>query len=276
MADTIQTALTGQGQSSGSTPVQYVETVEAYNQWAEVYDTDGNFLQALDTIEMIQLLPLFLTRVASSSSSTKLVDLGCGTGRNTLRLAQLAPPGTEVVGVDASPGMLEVARETIRKATERDKDEDEGFSGSISLDTFDLLRSPPAPPECALGAAGVISTLVLEHIPVTRFFEGAAALLAPGGYLLVTNMHSDMGAISQAGFVDTATGTKIRPTSYSHTVDEVVDAAQKAGFTVEQMEGERVRERMVDQDLAERLGKRAKKWVGITVWFGVCFRKNAV
>ncbi|KAH8426231.1 uncharacterized protein LDX57_003978 [Aspergillus melleus] len=85
-----------------------------------------------------------------------------------------------------------------------------------------------------------------------------------------------MGAISQAGFVDTATGTKIRPTSYSHTVDEVVDAAHKAEFTVQQMEGERVRERTVDEDLAEKLGKRAKKWVGITVWFGVCFRKNAV
>ncbi|KAK1146484.1 hypothetical protein N8T08_002913 [Aspergillus melleus] len=229
-----------------------------------VYDTDGNFLQALDTIELTQLLPLFLNRAASTSCPTKLVDLGCGTGRNTLRLAQLAPPGTEVVGVDASLGMLEAARETIRKATTPG----EGVSVPVLLDTFDLLQSPPAPPDCTLGATGVISTLVLEHIPVQQIFEGAAALLAPGGYLLVMNMHSDMGAISQAGFVDTATGTKIRPTSYSHTVDEVVDAAQKAGFTVGQMEGERVRERLVDENLAERLGKRAKKWVGITVWFG--------
>lgn len=215
---------------------------------------------------MSQLLPIVLNRTLSISSK-KLVDLGCGTGRNTLQLAKLAAPGTEVVGVDASPGMLDVARETIRNATI-------GESVSVSLETFDLLQSPPAPPECAVGAAAVISTLVLEHIPVKQFFEGAAALLVPGGYLLVTNMHSDMGAISQAGFVDTATGTKIRPTSYSHTVDEVLDAAQKAGFMVEQIDGEKVRERMVDENVAETLGKRAKKWIGITVWFGICFTKK--
>lgn len=223
---------------------------------------------------MRHLLPHFLNRAASlSAGARKLVDLGCGTGRNTLQLARLAPPDTEVVGVDASPGMLEVARQTIRKATTGA----ENVPVSVSLDTFDLLQSPPRPPECVVGgAAGVISTLVLEHIPVKQFFEGAAALLVPGGYLLVTNMHSDMGAISQAGFVDAATGTKIRPTSYSHTVDEVVDAAQKAGFTVEEVDGERVRERTVDESMAELLGRRAKKWIGIKVWFGICFRKSDV
>ncbi|KAA8651798.1 hypothetical protein EYZ11_003971 [Aspergillus tanneri] len=254
--------------TSESRPVQYMETVEAYNRWAEVYDTDGNFLQALDTIEMRQLLPHFLDRVVSVNA-TKLVDLGCGTGRNTVQLVKHASRGTEIVGLDASPGMMEVARESIRKAaTSVD-------NVSVSLETFDLLKSPPAPPECALGAAGVISTLVLEHIPLQQFFEGAAALLVHGGYLLVTNMHSDMGAISQAGFVDTATGTKIRPTSYFHTVEEVVVAAQKAGFMVEEINGERVRERTVDENVAETLGKRARKWIGVTVWFGICFRKNA-
>ncbi|PLB43534.1 putative methyltransferase [Aspergillus steynii IBT 23096] len=268
MANTIQNTLASHTNTPGSKPVEYVETVEAYNRWAEVYDTDGNFLQALDTIEMSRLLPTFLSR-AASTNSRKLVDLGCGTGRNTLQLAKLATPGTEIVGVDASPGMLEVARQTIRKETSVE-------DVCVSLDTFDLLQSPPRPPGCAVGAAGVISTLVLEHIPVAQFFEGAAALVVPGGYLLVTNMHSDMGAISQAGFVDAATGTKIRPTSYSHTVDEVVDAAQKAGFTVEEVDGERVRERTVDENMAEVLGRRAKKWIGIKVWFGICFRRNAV
>lgn len=36
MADTIQNTLAGDACTPGSTPVQYMETVEAYNRWAEV------------------------------------------------------------------------------------------------------------------------------------------------------------------------------------------------------------------------------------------------
>lgn len=238
----------------------------------QVYDTDGNFLQALDTIEMQQLLPQLLNKVAANTQPgpAKLVDLGCGTGRNTRQLLKFAPQDAHIVGLDASPGMLDVARTAIDK----EKELDPSLANRVSLEIYDLLRSPPAPPECSLGAAGVISTLVLEHIPVDRFFEGAAAVMRPGGYFLLTNMHSEMGSISQAGFVDTATGTKIRPTSYSHTIEDVLGAAEKAGFEVEELGGERVRERKVNEMMVQDLGKRANKWIGVTVWFGICFRKR--
>ncbi|KAE8147716.1 S-adenosyl-L-methionine-dependent methyltransferase [Aspergillus avenaceus] len=272
MARTIRESLaSGSGEiASAQRPVEYLETVEAYNRWAEVYDTDGNFLQALDSIEMQRLLPRLVAKVAESGPVRKLVDLGCGTGRNTRRLLEFAPQDAQVVGVDASPGMLEVARATINKEMEVDA------SGSerVLLDIYDLLQSPPVPPECSKEASGVISTLVLEHIPVAQFFEGVAALISSGGYFLLTNMHSDMGSISQAGFVDTATGTKIRPTSYSHTIEEVLKAAEEAGFDVVELDGEQVRERKVDETMVEQLGKRANKWVGVTVWFGICFRKR--
>jgi len=41
--------------------------------------------------------------------SERVLDLGCGDGRVTAQLAALVPDG-EVVGIDASRGMLEVAR----------------------------------------------------------------------------------------------------------------------------------------------------------------------
>lgn len=177
---------------------------------------------------------------------------------------------TKIIGLDASPGMLEVARGALDRARNGDSD------SRITLGILDLRQSPPVPPECALDAAGAISTLVLEHIPLKEFFDGASAVLRAGGLLLVTNMHSDMGMISQAGFVDVASGTKIRPTSYCHRPGDVVDAAEKAGFQVEGFEeGEKIRERMVDEGLVEVLGKRARKWVGIKVWFAICFRKKA-
>lgn len=228
-------------------PIRYLPTTTAYNLWASIYDTDNNFLQVLDTLEMKTLLPTLLTQISAPPPWT-LIDLGCGTGRNTAAL--LAVPDARVVGLDASPQMLEVARSRLDPSR-------------LTLDVFDLLATPPP----RLQAHAVISTLVLEHLPIPSFFRATARLLRPGGHLLVTNMHSKMGAISQAGFMDPRTGEKVRPTSYAHRVEDVVSGARECGFEVV---GE-VREREVDAQLSERLGPRAKKWVGVTVWFGVVF-----
>ncbi len=84
-------------------------------------------------------------------------------------------------------------------------------------------------------------------------------------------MHSDMGAISQAGFVDPKTGEKVQTRGFAHHLDDVVAEAQKQGFEVV---GD-ILERAVDADSSEVLGMRARKWIGVTVWFGVCFRKQA-
>ena len=48
----------------------------------------------------------------------KLVDLGCGTGRNTLQLLYTVSQDSlqsnvRIIGVDASNGMLDVARQRI-------------------------------------------------------------------------------------------------------------------------------------------------------------------
>ncbi|KAJ5553441.1 hypothetical protein N7494_002819 [Penicillium frequentans] len=291
MSKTIQEMLAEKLNTEKNQPVEYVGTVEAYDKWAEVYDTDGNFLQKLDTIEMRGLLPRFLEHVntqfqtQASDQQPKIVDLGCGTGRNTIQLLnaistqQKSPVAftaqVEVVGVDASPGMLEVARNAIRSATGTN-----GPNVPVSLDVFDLLNPVPdtmLPTSLqGFGADGVISTLVLEHLPLKEFFENASAIMKSGAYFLVTNMHAEMGAISQAGFTDPQTGVKIRPTSYCHSIPEVLDAAKAAGFQVTDLvEGGDAGflERAVDENLGEVLGARAKKWVGVKVWFGVCFKK---
>ncbi|OJJ49932.1 hypothetical protein ASPZODRAFT_59176 [Penicilliopsis zonata CBS 506.65] len=278
MANTIQGLLASK---SGDQSVQYISTVDAYNKWAEVYDTDGNFLQTLDTLQMRQILPMFLALAAARTQQEqaqpiKLVDLGCGTGRNTLQLVAHAPRPAHIIGLDASPGMLNVARSVIRHAlpSEEDGNSDLLQSCTVDFEVLDLLQTPLTPPPSSLHAAGVISTLVLEHIPARTFFEGAAALLRPGGFLLVTNMHAEMGSISQAGFVDPETGTKIRPTSYRYTVQDVLQVAEECGFQLERLGGQTVREVEVDAGLAEVLGKRAQKWIGVKVWFGGCFSRK--
>ncbi|KAL8762917.1 MAG: hypothetical protein Q9194_007456 [Teloschistes cf. exilis] len=231
---------------------------EAYDQWAATYDTDGNFLQALDSIMMDELLPRFISLLPPSPS---IADLGSGTARNTCRLLQIRD--ADVAGLDISEHMIEKAKSRC----------------------LDVWNSLPPSPRChvlafkpcdissteAVGfylAKGVISTLVMEHIPLENFFAVCHKIMAPGGILLITNMHSDMGAISQAGFVDQATGEKIQTTSYAHTLSEVEEQIAAKNFEILWKE-----ERAVSEGDLEKIGERGRKWVGVKVWFGMILRK---
>ncbi|KAI0184378.1 cyclopropane-fatty-acyl-phospholipid synthase [Xylaria flabelliformis] len=250
--------------------VRYLPTNEAYDKWAKVYDSDGNFLQAIDDLELKTLFPRFMMSI-KSPKPWRVLDLGCGTGRNTALL--LGIPKCEIIALDSSKGMLDVAENRLSipntglEVMESQPD--------LRFDIFDMLAtsSPPASVTPHTVDA-IISTLVVEHIPLPVFFAHVAQLLRPGGVLLLTNMHSEMGGISQAGFVDTATGEKIRPTSHAHTIEELLLEALKHGLEVETDEGGTgIRETAVTEDMVGRLGLRSEKWIGIRCWFGGIFRK---
>jgi len=273
--------------------VRYLDTATAYDLWSSVYDTDGNFLQALDSIEMQALLPRAMSLLQPRSQSNgaeprsqsdtgiKAVDLGCGTGRNTLQLLDTASVSS-IVGLELSPKMMEIARSRCEtrldelRSQRADSQQQRQPQHSTPAQTvvhfspFNMLEQ--SPPGLALNADLVLSTLVLEHIPLRTFFSTASSLLRPGGILLLTNMHADMGRVSQAGFVDPETGEKVRPLSYVYGIADVLAAAEDAGLEVVGS----VREVGVDEELAGRLGVRGKKWVGVKVWFGGVWRKRSV
>lgn len=179
----------------------------------------------------------------------------------------LEVPDATIVCLDASPKMLEIAKKRLAERMTA-LDDASTKAKTFQAIVYDMLSSGPLPPS-AVDAEALISTLVLEHIPLSEFFRTLSQVLKPGGFALVTNMHSEMGAISQAGFVDPETGEKVRPTSYNHRLEDVVGEANKQAFQVVGA----VEERVMDEEMAEMLGERAKKWVGVKVWFGVCFRK---
>ena len=245
-------------------PIRYVDTTAAYDLWSEVYDTDGNFLQALDTLEMQTFLPRFLSQI-TTPQPWRLIDMGCGTGRNTIKLLHLSR--STIIGLDASPKMLDIAK--LRVEAEMKAQKLDQRVKQVDFEVCDLLRDNEIPVR-ATNADAIISTLVIEHIPIETFFAAASRMLKPGGRLLVTNMHSQMGGISQAGFVDPKTGEKIRPQSYAHRLEDVVKGAAEHGFEAIG----RPLERAVDEQISKALGPRAKKWIGVTVWFGVFFRKG--
>ncbi|KAF3053886.1 hypothetical protein E8E11_011638 [Didymella keratinophila] len=253
-----------------STPVQHIGTQEAYDQWATVYDTDGNMLQSIDDDELNSLLPSLLDEVASASSSTiNILDLGCGTGRNTARLLSHPWPANKTVnvtGLDFSAGMLSLARSKLTPLA------DSAENLTLRLEHCNPFPAfPPFSPSSLnlIPQDLVISTLVLEHIPLPIFFTTLSLLLSPGGTALVTNMHAEMGSRSSAGFVNAA-GIKVRGESYVYTLAETVASAEGAGLRVLT-----ARERSVSRDDVERgvVGRRGEKWVGWRVWFGVVVRR---
>ena len=98
-----------------------------------------------------------------------VVDFGCGTGHQVVALA--AAGAKHVVGVEMREKLLEVGRELARAQRVEDRVE---FRSSVSSDLherFDLA----------------ISQNSMEHFaePVAALLQ-IAALLRPGGYLLVT------------------------------------------------------------------------------------------
>ncbi|KAJ4397665.1 hypothetical protein N0V93_001898 [Gnomoniopsis smithogilvyi] len=234
--------MVGEARSSDGTTIRYLDTEATYDLWAQHYDTDGNFLTAVDSEEMESLLPKLLSML-EFPKPWKIVDLGCGTGRNTVHLVSLTK--VNVVALDLSQKMLNIARS---------KTEGANLEGSIVFEVYDLLKAP-SPPTTALGATAIISTLVVEHIPLQEYFDAVSKMLRPGGLLLLTNMHSDMGKITQAGFVDPQTGKRIRPTSYAHSIEDIVSECEVRGFELLSS----FRERTLTETDLQRLGPRAAK-----------------
>jgi 2-polyprenyl-3-methyl-5-hydroxy-6-metoxy-1,4-benzoquinol methylase len=184
-------------------------TRSAYDRWSVFYDQEPNPTVAVDEAHF----PGVWRRL----SGQRVLEIGCGTGRHTLRLAR---QGNEVVGIDLSLGMLTVARRTLRGHPVR----------LIHADfmTFDELAGGDFD--------AVIASLVLEHIEdTTAFFLRAARVLKRPARLYLSEIHPLRAATgSQARFVDPETGDERRPANFARTEDEVVRAAIGAGLRLSQ------------------------------------------
>lgn len=271
-------------------PIRSVTNAELYDQWAkvsiiiytsnfssdtpanspQVYDIDGNILMALDDLLLPPLLSQAFSQLPASSPLT-VSELGAGTGRNTIKLFSPSfPLIARINALDLSLGMLSLAQTRCKAALQ-------SSSGSrvpeLSFYEFDALHPEKYPQVAPLSQTAdvILSTLVIEHLPLPVFFQAVKELLKPGGYLIVTNMHAEMGRRGQAGFVDEATGEKVRGLSYAHEIADVLEEGKRNGFMLEGDVGQRaVREEDVGE--GRLLGPRGKKWIGCICWFGFVMR----
>lgn len=184
----------------------------AYTQWSISYDADRNLTRDLDAqITRTLLGPLYAERRADS-----IVELGCGTGKNTIFLAQL---GNSVQAFDFSPGMLEQAKAKVD-------------AGNVTFSQVDLT----APWPCADGAATLlVCNLVLEHIADLNFiFAQASRVLEPGGRFFISELHPFRQYVGKKAEFRQGDELLEIP-AYTHHISEFFLAAVENGFVVEHL-----------------------------------------
>jgi ubiquinone/menaquinone biosynthesis C-methylase UbiE len=202
----------------------------SYDRWAAVYDSDANPLVALEE-------PLMRQAVGNVRGS-RVLDLGCGTGRHAIWLAEA---GAVVTAADFSQGMI---NEAIRKSR--------GSGVSFLLHDF----KQPLPFRNSQFDL-LVSGLVLEHVhDLQQFMREARRVIRPGGRAVISAMHPAMFLRgSQARFTDPVSGEIVKPGSMAHTIADFVMAPLRAGLSIDDLV-----ETAPDSEFA-RVYPRAEKYV---------------
>ena len=220
---------------------EIVPTSVGYDQWAAIYDRDANPLPALEEPLVEQLL--------GEVDGLDVLDLGCGTGRHSVRLAAA---GARVTALDFSAKMLAEARAKAR---------------DVRFQVHDLSQPLPFPDE---SFDRVLCALVVDHIEaLDRLFGEMHRVCRSTGYVVVSGMHPAMMLRGvQARFRLPETDREIRPASYPNQMSDYVMAAARAGFTFDHFS-----EHVVDEDLASRI-ERARKYLGWPMLFLMRLRRS--
>ncbi|MDJ0763908.1 MAG: class I SAM-dependent methyltransferase [Myxococcota bacterium] len=204
---------------------------KGYDLWAPHYDEYDNPLIALEEPILAELM--------DPVAGLRIADIGCGTGRYTLPLAEA---GGIVTGVDFSTRMLDVLRS-------------KHLPSSINVIEHDLTKGLPL-------ESGVfdlaISCLVIEHLPnINRVFKELARICKAGGKVIVSDFHPEMIRRGyHARFRKASGGQKYQIEGMHRSVSEYVMAALNAGLQIQH-----ISEHIVDQALVRRT-QSAKQWLG--------------
>jgi malonyl-CoA O-methyltransferase len=179
----------------------------AYDRWSRRYDDDHNATRDLDA-RVVRQSPLHL-------GGARVLELGCGTGKNSEWLATQA---RELVALDFSPGMLDVARRRVPSAHVRFVEQDITCAWPVEAASVDV----------------VVGNLVLEHVrDLGPIYAEAARALRPGGELFLCELHPYRQLRGgQAHFEDAETNETVPVTAFQHTVSEYVNGGLAAGFAL--------------------------------------------
>ncbi len=176
-------------------------TADAYDSVAVRYDEFAR--NELDALPLDRAVLAAFAELARTANAGPVAELGCGPGRVTAHLRDL---GLDVFGVDLSPVMIDLARETYP---------DLRFEVG-SMDALDLADGK---------LNGIVSWYSVIHTPpqdMPSYFAEFQRVLSPDGRLLLAFFESEDGPV-------TAFDHKVA-TAYRWPIDDLAGLAGEAGF----------------------------------------------
>lgn len=176
----------------------------AYNQWANTYDAVINKTRDLEGIALRNIL--------NEINFESVLEIGCGTGKNTEWFAENAQ---KITAVDISVEMLAKAKAKITadkvSFVQADIENDWAF---VNGHSFDLVSF----------------SLVLEHIKnLEPIFRKVSAKINDGGYLYIGELHPFKQYNGTKARFETESGTQI-VACFNHHITDFIDAANLNGL----------------------------------------------
>ncbi len=176
---------------------------EAYNAWSESYDFVKNNTRDVEAIALRKML--------SAETFENVLEIGCGTGKNT---AWLLTKAKSVTGADFSDDMLAQAKAKINADNVEFIKTDVRENWKFPDNYFDLITC----------------SLILEHIENIDFvFNQANEKLKNGGLFYIGELHPFKQYNGTKARFETGSGT-FELECFTHHVSDYFDAAKRNGF----------------------------------------------
>jgi ubiquinone/menaquinone biosynthesis C-methylase UbiE len=196
-------AIFSGGKSNFAGRSKHMDTRTLYNQWSGTYDEVENKTRDLEKLAAQQLL--------ENISYTNVLELGCGTGKNTVWLSERA---AHHLAVDLSEEMLARAKEKLQSSHVV-------FKQADITKPWDFVATQPDLITCSL---------ILEHIEDLNFiFKEAAGIINKNGYFYICELHPYKQYTGSKARFETSEGLQVLE-CFVHHVADYFAAAKRSGF----------------------------------------------
>lgn len=177
---------------------------QAYNSWSETYDSVENKTRDIEARSLREMI---------SGENLDVLEIGCGTGKNTEFLQTKA---TKLIGADFSAEMLEKAKAKITAENVEFQRMDLRERWDFAENSFDLITC----------------SLALEHIENIDFvFAEAQKVLRKDGRFYIGELHPFKQYAGTKARFETGSGV-FELECFIHHVSDFFEAGTKNGFDV--------------------------------------------
>ena len=182
-----------------------MDVKQAYNIWADQYDTNNNKTRDLEAISLRNIL--------ADIKFDNCLEIGCGTGKNTEYLITKAK---QVTAVDLSNEMLAKAKQKINAENVQFIQTDIKNDWTFVTKQYDL----------------VTFSLVLEHIEnLNDIFRKVSNVMSSNGFVYVGELHPFKQYTGTKARFDTEAGQQI-VTCFNHNISDFTLSAKKKNFEI--------------------------------------------